>query len=519
MPPFPDNHAGGPTLTTPAAITQTATGPTGVARQTARGFTWLAMQSIGEKFVTIGGQFVLARLLAPQDFKLVALTYTITTFAALLQQAGLSQVLIQRARRFHLWSTPAFWMSLVIGIVAAGATVAAAPLAARFYAEPALVGLLLVAAIQLPINGLMTVPDARLRADMRFRFLATLGLAAIACTMLLSVIMAAMGFGAFSFIIPPAIVALPRAAALWWFVRPVVRRRPRLRAWRFLLTDSTFLLLASIAMMATYQGGQAILGRMYPALAAAGIYYFAWNLSDQSLRLLVNNLAGVLFPALASLRDHPERQAAAFLRATRALVIVGLPLCLLQAVVAGPLIRVFFGHKWDEAIPVMAALCVGMSARLVHGPSESLLQARRRSGTLLVVGVCFATVFLGSVWLGAHLAGPLHAATGAAIAAGICLALLGPVILRVALESTPNAWSQIARVYAAPTAAAIGAFGPTYALVSFMPTTLVGDIASIILAGVVSSILYTALIRLMLPEQWRELTSGLFAAIRSRLKR
>ncbi|MBL9032293.1 MAG: oligosaccharide flippase family protein [Phycisphaerae bacterium] len=518
---IPDNHLGVLPLN---AHSDTATpprppGPTGVARRTARGFTWLALQSVGEKCITLLAQVALARLLAPHDFKLVALTYTITTFAALLQQAGLSQVLIQRARKFHLWSTPALWMSLALGLLAAAATAAAAPLAASFYAEPALLHLLLAASIALPLNSLMTVPEARLRADMRFRFLSALGLAAILASAALSVALAALGYGALAFILPPVIVALPRAAALWWFVKPPIHLRPRFRAWRFLLTDSTFLLLASLAMMATYQGGQVILGRMYPALAAAGLYYFAWNLSDQSLRLLVNNLTGVLFPALASLRDHPERQTAAFVRATRALVIVGLPPCLLQAVLAGPLIRLVFGAKWDPAIPVMAALCVGMSARLVHGPSESLLLARRQTRTLFLLGLAFAAVFLAAVAFGAHLAGQDHAATGAAIAAGVSLFLLGPVILRLALADAPDAWFHVVRIYAAPSLAALVAFVPAYALISLLPRTTLADAAAIAIAGILSSLIYAAAIRVLLPEQWRELTSGLLATIRARLRR
>jgi PST family polysaccharide transporter len=459
-----------------------------IGHSTARGFVWLAGQGIGEKVVTLAGQVALARLLSKDDFKLVALTYTVTTFAALFQQAGIGQVLIQRHRRFRLWATTAFWMSLAIGLAVGLLTAAVAPAVAAFYQEPALKGLLWAAAVTLPLNALITVPDAKLRGEMRFRFIAVLGMAAIVATMALSIALAALGFGPYSFILPPVAVTVVRAGVMWWWARPRVLARLHLGRWKYLLTDSAMLVVGSVAMMVTYQGGQVILGRLYPALAAAGVFYFAWNLSDQSLRLLVNNLSGVLFPALSTMQDDPARQRAAFLRSTRVLMLVGLPICLLQAVVAEPLVRLVFGAKWVEAAPVMAALCIGMSARLVQGPSESLMLARRRYRSLMVLSLVYAAVYVAVVTAGAVLAGEARAATGAALGAAVCLVALGPVSLACALGRA--AWRDIVSVYAVPVLVGACAFAPGLALTTLFAPTTAGNIGALGAVGSVTMATY-----------------------------
>jgi lipopolysaccharide exporter len=507
------SHSSAPADPSPSARPNDARG---IGHATAHGFAWLFGQSIGEKLVTLAGQIALARLLTKSDFNLIALTYTVTTFAGLLQQAGLSQVLVQRHRRFRLWATPVFWMSLAIGLAAGAATAAAAPLAAGFYHNDKLVGLLLTAALLLPLNSLLTVPEALLRGQMRFRLIAAANMGTILGTVTLSVVFAWMGFGAYSFLIPQPVVAVARGVLMWWASRPRIHARLRVRRWRYLISDSTMLLIASVALMVTYQGGQAILGRLYPLLPAAGVFYFAWNLSDQSLRLLVNNLAGVLFPALNRIQDEPKRQAAAFLRATRALLTVGLPICLLQAALAEPAIRLVFSARWADAAPVMAALSLGMAARLILGPSESMFLAQRRFGTYMRLSAVYAAAYLVVVTLGATLAGAEHAASGAALATGVCLAALAPISLKLAIRPAGGTWRDVGRVYAAPLATSLCVFAPVATLVWLMPRTAKGDLTVLASAAVFAAVACPLLVRVLDPEMFKELVARVGGILRRR---
>lgn len=481
-----------------------------IGHRTAVGFAWLFGQSIGEKVLQVAGQVALAWILRPDDFQLVALVYTVTTFAGLLQAAGLREVLMQRHRHFDRWAGATFWLSLAIGLGAGLVTAAAAAPAASFYRRPEIQALLLTAALLLPINALATVPEARLRSQMRFRVLAAAGLAATLLTLAASIAMALAGFGPYSFLVPPIAVGALRAAALWAAAPVPVGWRPRLHRWPFLFGSSLPLLVASLALMVTYQGSTVILGRMYPGLPEAAVFYFAWSLSDQSMRLLVNNLSGVLFPALNTLAGNPGRQMDAFLRATRSLLAVGTPICLAQAALAAPLIRLVFEPKWEPAIPVMAAISVGMTARLVFGPTESMLLTQRRQRDYMRLAVAYAAVFVAAVLAGAARAG----ATGAAVAAAACLILLAAVSLRVAVAPAGQGWRAVLRLGALPVLAGLAAFGPAAAVAALFPPTVMGDLAAVLVVGPLGLAAYAAIILRLDPPLCRDLAARLRRLLR-----
>src|SRR5262249_35017411 len=143
--PPPMSHT--PTTPTPTSVSpqdqafipgEAAPAQPSLTQRTARGFAWLVVQTIVERVVSAAGQIALAWLLTQGDYKLIALVYTVTTFTNLIQQAGLSQVLIQRHRRFDRWATPVFWMAMTFGLVSGGLTAALSGPVSSFYGQPQL---------------------------------------------------------------------------------------------------------------------------------------------------------------------------------------------------------------------------------------------------------------------------------------------------------------------------------------------------------------------------------------------
>lgn len=476
-----------------------------MGHRAARGFAWLLAQSLVERVVTVLGQLVLAWLLLPKDFELVALTYTVTTFTALAQQAGIREILVQRHRRFDVWATPAFWLSLALGVGAGIVTAAAGPLVASpsWYGRPELVGLLFAASFTLPLTALQTAPEALLRAHMRFRVLSIVGLVVALTTTGSSLLLAWRGFGAYSFILAQPIAAAVRLALLWAAARPVIERRLHLRRWRFFLADSALLLIATMAMMATYQGDYITLGRLYRDQPLVGIYYFAFMLSAQPSMLLVFNLAPVLFPALRSLKEDPLRQARGFLKATSALMLVGMPVCLLQAALAGPFVRVFFPERLHTAIPLVAVLSFILIGRLPFGLAESMLLAQRRQRRYMLMSLAYALIFLTLVYLGAK----SWASVGAAGAVVLCVNVLGPLSLKMAAGPSGSIWRDVWGVYRVPLIAGALSVGPAAALRLLLPAGRFGDLAALALVSSVGGVLYLVLVRALARAEWEDLSS------------
>src|SRR5258705_4865335 len=139
------------------------------------------------------------------------------------------------------------------------------------------------------------------------------------------------------------------------------------------MSDSITLILSNFCMTSTWYGVYIILGIMHDAKSFC-IYFFAFNLATQTMQVFTQNLIGVLFPALSKLQHNIEHQTRAFLRAAELLALIGVPLCLLQAALAGPAINVLFNSWWAPMIRVLQLLSIGMAVRLVALPRGALIQ-------------------------------------------------------------------------------------------------------------------------------------------------
>jgi O-antigen/teichoic acid export membrane protein len=511
----------------------TPAGAQGVAVQvslthrTARGFAWLMVDTFGSKVVNVVGQIALARLLLPEHWGLVGLAYTVAAFADVASNAGLREVLIQRHNRFKRWANAATWMSVALGMISGLLMVLATPLATWFYNSPQLPPLMLVMAATLPVWSLGSVPEALLRSQLRFRAVSVINLVRSGGIMALSVAFAWLGWGAFSFVVPRAIMGLGITLLLWGLAlrierrtsddecrsypvahKSLVRWNPQFRRWRYLIGDTGLLLLATLLLSVIAQGGYIVLGRFHTD-EAVGMYFFAYNLSLQTVVLFGLNLANVLLPALSKLQENQARLLSAFLRAARLLAAIGVPLCLLQAAVAAPAIRAVFSAKWVPAIPILQVLSISMAWMMTWNISKSLLQAQGRFMTHLIVIGVYAVCFLGAVTVAAMTSGAgadgYAGARAVAIATAIFFSIAGPVDLYIALQGAGGGWRDVWRVYAAPWALSAVTVGPVVWLVNQTPSMPGRDWILLLAIPTVSLALYALAMRRFTPAIWNDI--------------
>lgn len=471
---------------------------------TTRGTAWMVTQSLAGKLVNTAGQIVLTWLLVPEAWGLIGLTYTIVMFGEELRALGVMQVLVHRQSSYRRWANAAFWMSACIGVVAAMVMVAAAGPVAELYGEPALVGLIAVLSLKLPIHALATVPEARLQIDLRFRFLAGVTFVQTATIVLLSVLFAWQGFGAYSFAWPQVIVHLGRTIVLWWVVAPPVRRLPQLRRWRYLIGDSMRIFWARIAMQVSWQAGYFVLG-IFHSPDVVGLFYVGMNFSQQTLRHVTYHLSIVLFPALSKLHEESERQVRAYLRACRLLAMVTIPLCLLQAAVAEPLVEFFLAPKFHPSTPLIQILSIGVAARVVTGPSLSMIQAQGRFGLLLVLNLVYALLMLGAVALATATGGLVLVAA----ATGACYVVAAPIQSYLAIRRGGGRWRDVARIFGGPTSVGALACGAGILLGRLVPDIPGAQLIQAVVITLVAGAVYVLAITVVCPTDMRDLRQRL----------
>jgi O-antigen/teichoic acid export membrane protein len=414
-----------------------------------RGLLWLLAQTASGRAVTFLGQIVLARLLSPDDFGSIGLTYTITAVIGSLTASGIGDVLLQRSKTFLLWAWPALWIELGLTSVGAVLTLALAPLGASFYSVHELTGLASVLAISLPLYALSTIPLTAIRVSLNFKLLATVGMAEALAIQFLSVLFAWRGRGAYSFAVPVPIVAALKAVLLWMIVWPhVPRGRPR-RAWFYLVRSGFWMWGVRLLIGLVSQGDYVILGSLV-SRQEVGYYFFAFRLSGQPLQALASNVVNVVFPLLTRSRTRPGEQLQATLKASQLLAATLFFAAPLQATLTSPVLHLLFHDRWDPSIPLIQALSFGLALDAVAWIAMALIAARGEFRALLICALIATPWFFVLVGIGAW----LGQAFGAAIAVACYYAILCPAYSYVAMKREGVSAAVILRLYLLPMALA-----------------------------------------------------------------
>ena len=476
----------------------------------------MLFSTFGIKTVTFGSQLILAWKLSHTDFGVVALAYSVTAVTAVLQRSGLREILVQRSPRFTEYANTAFWLSLVIGSCVAVLTLCAAPLAVFLYKEPALLGILCILAFGELLLSLQSVPGAKLQADLRFRDVSLINLFEGASIGLLTILFALTGFKAYSIVLPIPIV---QTTSLLIQLKLSGFRPKRGFSWpicREMTASSALLLGAALLYAFNMQGANIVLGLFHGA-AVVGVFFFAYNLCNQVVGLLTNNLYSVLLPTLSALQHDIKHQTEVFLRVTKVVNWMGMFLCFLIASVADPLVRAMYGEKWVEAIPCLQVLSVGMTLSFSFALSINLSTAQGRFKDLLWFNVYRAAGFITLVAIGSAMGGALAVSWATAI----FTFLFGPAITYIAIRPGGRGWSDIFDGLAWPFVIGAASCLIGCSLVSFLPEnpSSLGQWEKAALIGVFSLAIWMPLSYWLLRDAWNETAHRVHTLVGNRFSR
>jgi O-antigen/teichoic acid export membrane protein len=469
------------------------------------GMLWLLMQTGGMRIFGFLAQMVLARLLRPSDFGVIAVANSVSTIVSIAVGFGIDDVLLSRPKKLQMWAGSAFSASLTLGAAGGLALLAAAPLVARAYHDRAIVPLLAVSALGLPILSLSTVPYAALRSNLQFRFLAIYGTAEFAATQIMTVLFATAGLGALSFVVPIPIASAAKAFVLWR--KAGVPKRDELRPRRFqlrALLRSGALVFGQKIIIALRNNGDYIVLGLFATKASVGEYYLAFRLAALPVYLFANSLTAVLYPTLSRLNEEPGRKKAAVIASSKAIGMTVIPICFFQAALSEPIVRLFFGSQWLAAAPLLTILSAGLAFDVVPCVACAEMSARGRFRQLWYWALISLPFFFLFVIAGCRIASAMGVAAGVAIYF-VCMA---PLYSYYSLREIGGTLRDVIDIYMPPiiSAGIVSVVGyllsttaqPTYAL------------QTAVLVALVSPVAYASIVWLISPEATVDLVRRLF---------
>jgi PST family polysaccharide transporter len=336
---------------------------------------------------------LLARLLAPEDFGLIAMAGVYIAFTQVFVNFGFSEALIQRENLERKHLDTAFWAGVALSLVMAFLTIGLAPVVAGFFGEDDLTGVVLALALTFPLSGLATVQQAVLSRAFRFR---ELGLRKIGSTLaggVAGVWLALSGYGVWSLVAQSLITALVGVMVLWGASSWRPSFAVSATALRELMPFSVNMLGIQILGFVNRRLDQLLIGYFLGA-TALGYYSLARRIFQVITQLLLEPFAKLALPTFSRLQHDRERLTNAFYRATRVAGAVSSPAFLGVILIAPDLVPVVFGEKWRASIPVLQFLCgVGILYGLTFFVVPAILAlGKARAGTAIQVVNTFGNV-------------------------------------------------------------------------------------------------------------------------------
>jgi len=360
---------------------------------------------------------VLARLLDPKDFGLVAMVTAITGVFSLFKDAGLSMATVQRATITNEQMSTLFWINMLVGAVLACLLIAIAPGIAAFYHEPRLFWVTVVFAAAFLFTGATAQHSALLQRQMRFGTISVIDIITLLAGITVAIAMAAASLGYWALVGQAITIPVVGAICTWVGVRWIPGMPRRKVGIRSMVRFGGTVTLNSLVVYIAYNLEKVLLG-WYWGANALGIYGRAYQLINIPTENLNSSVSGIAFSALSRIQNDPNRQKRYFLKGYSLLLAFTLPITIACGVFADDMILVFLGPKWKDAVPIFRLLAPTIVVFGLINPFGWLLFSIGLVGRSLKIAYVIAPLVVA-----AYLIGLPHGPSGVAFAYSAAMAL------------------------------------------------------------------------------------------------
>lgn len=375
--------------------------------KTKKGLAW----SMIERFATQGVQFlfgiILARLLSPDDYGIIAMPLVFLAIAQCIIDSGFSTALIRKPELTEDDLSTAFYFNIGIGILCYAVLFFSSPLIADFYHTPILSSLLKVTALAVLFNPLCAVQQAILTRKIDFKTQAIVSLSGAVVSGIVGLYMAYNGFGVWSLVFQQVGGYVMRTILLWILGKWKPKRKWSWESFHYLWGFGSKMLGSGLL--------DTIYNNIYPIVI--GKYFSAQDLGNytraqQFSSLPSSNVTGVLqrvtFPVLSSIQNEDERLAKNYRKILKLSAFLIFPMMLILSAVANPLVRILLTDKWSGCVVLLQIICFQMMWYPIHAINLNLLTVKGRSDLFFrlevlkkIIGVCIMCITIpnGIIWM------------------------------------------------------------------------------------------------------------------------
>ena len=343
-------------------------------RSATSGTLWMATNGAVSQGLSFGVFIVLARMMAPADYGLIALSMTVISILIAGSRLGLEKLLVQLESAGRTETDTAFFFSVLLGSILALALWLSAPVIAALVATPDLEPVLRALAPVVVLKAFEAVPLGLLTRELRFKAISLGTTLALAAGGIAGIAMALNGFGVWALVSQEIVKATLSLAAL----SSVCGWRPglsvSLKAGRNMLAASLHIMAADIIRLAQNYTDRFLIGSLLGA-SSLGVYTVAAKVDQSAAIILHEPLGRVGLSTLSRARGNATELASVYYRSQRIGAAVTLPVFVMLALTAPSVVPLLLGQHWQDCVPILQALCVASCAGSVRVFNNPLLLA------------------------------------------------------------------------------------------------------------------------------------------------
>lgn len=364
---------------------------------------WRFAERCGAQLVAFVVSIVLARILEPEAYGVIALITVFTTILQVFVDSGLGNALIQKKDADDIDFSTVFYTNIVFCCVLYLCLFLCAPVIAQFYGNNSLTELVRVLGLTIVVSGVKNVQQAYVSRNLLFRkfFFSTLGGTVAAAVA--GIAMAYMGFGVWALVAQQLINVTIDTIILWFTVRWRPKKLFSMSRLKELFSYGWKLLTSALLDTVYNNVRQLIIGKMY---SSADLAYY--NRGRQFPNLIVSNINNsidsVLFPVMSNVQENRENVKQMTRKSIKVSVYIMAPLMTGLAFTAEPVVRLVLTDKWLSCVPYLRIFCITFMFWPIHTANLNAIKAIGRSDLFLkleiikkIVGI---VLLISTMWFG-----------------------------------------------------------------------------------------------------------------------
>ncbi len=359
-----------------------------------KGMFWSGVERLLSQAITFVVTLILARLVTPADYGLLAIVMVFVNIAGVMVDGGFANALIRDPECDDRDRSTVLYFNIVVAVAIYIVLYFVAPLLAMLYDNQRVVGLVRVASTIVIINSFAVVQHSILVSELDFKRQGIISLVAATLSGAVGILMAYWGYGVWALLVQATVSAALRALLLWF----VVAWRPLLcfsrSSFERLFGYSSKLLLSNLIVSGGNELFQLLIGRLF-STTNLGFYNYTRRMASFLSCNIAITFQRVLFPMLSRLKGDQVQLASLFRRSLVATMSLIMPLMFGLSALSEPIIRLLLSQEWYAAIPILRIVAITLAIYPLLLLNINILYVEGRSDlSLRVESVSIAVNFL-----------------------------------------------------------------------------------------------------------------------------